>query len=150
MCNRICSKPVHCGHTCDSNKPCSQDHICTCACKIITEEALKYIIEDEKVPESVEIQEMSEKERLRQKMVQDYRAFANGGAQEQDARLHARENARIKGKRRNFTTKIAIGDLLGVGPLSIDADPVGTGSSGAREQEQGDSNWFVQQGSLLD
>ena len=93
---------------------------------------------------------MSEKERLRQKMVQDYRAFANGGAQEQDARLHARANARSKGKRRKFTTKIAIGDLLGVGPLSIDADPVGTGSSGAREQEQGDSNWFVQQGSLLD
>lgn len=141
---------MHCGHTCDSNKPCSQDHICTCVCKIIAEEASKSIIEDEEVPESVEIQEMSEKERLRQKMVQDYRAFANGGAQEQDARLHARENARIKGKRRNFTTKIAIGDLLGVGPLSIDADPVGTGSSGAREQGQGDSDRSVPQGSLLD
>lgn len=141
---------MHCGHTCDSNKPCSQDHICTCACKIIAEEAPKYIIEDEPAPEPVDIQEVSEKERLRQKMVQDYRAFANGGAQEQDARLHARANARSKGKQRKFTTKVAIWDLFGDGLLNIDAGPVGTGSSGALEQGRGDSDRSVPQGSLLD
>lgn len=125
---------------------------------MLSEEASGTATEDEPVPRPVSVQEMSEKEMLRQKMVQDYRAFANGGAQEHDARLHARATAKGKGKRKKFTAKIAIGDLLGDDPLSVDASPVSysvSGSAGAREQGLGDSHaqessQSVPQGSLLD
>lgn len=158
MCNRTCSKTMACGHACD--KPCSVNHICSCAIDQTGEVLYRATIEEERVTEPVDIQDMSEKEMQHEKMVNDYRDFANGKAQEQDERLHAHATATAKGKgkRKKFVTKISLVDLLDDDPSINDSNPVyisSSDSSGNNEQRLGHSeaqglNQSVPQGNLLD
>lgn len=118
VCNRICHKPFPCGHKCD--KPCSINHFCVCKCQLIAEAAA---VEDSPPHEPVVTKKLSEKETLRRKLINDYQAFANGGAQEHDAVLNAKLTAREKGKMKKKKSKksasgILVGDLLGEGGSS--------------------------------
>lgn len=162
MCNRTCSKTMICGHTCD--QPCSVNHVCSCAIDQAGEVLYKATIDEEQVTESVDIQDMSEKEMQHEKMVNDYRDFANGKAQEQDERLNVQATATAtsrgkgKGKRNKFVTKMSLVDLLDDDPSVNDSNPVyisSSGSSGNDAQRLEDSeaqglNQSVPQWNLLD
>lgn len=152
MCNRICSKTMACGHVCD--KPCSVTHVCSCALDETGEVTYKTLTVQEQASELVDIQEMTEKEMQHEKMVSDYRDFANGKAQEQDARLHAQATARGKGKGKKFVTKLSLVDFLADDAVDNDSNPAYFPSSGSSDR-LGDSeprgvNPSVPQGNLLD
>lgn len=66
----------------------------------------------EPIPERSVKPKISEKELLRRKLISDYHAFANGGAQEQDTILHAKASTKEQSKKQK-ARKIAVGDLLG-------------------------------------
>lgn len=122
FCNRFCDKQMRCGHTC--NKYCSDTHICVCSCKLAAEiAAAAAIMEANSIPEPaveptpqpthepVVKPKVSEKERMRRRLISEYHAYANGGAQQHDTIL---EKASTKQRSKTQKTrKVAIGDLLG-------------------------------------
>ena len=153
MCNRVCSKTMACGHVCD--KPCSVNHICSCDIDQAGEISDRAAIDEEQGTEPVDIQEMAEKEMRHEKMVNDYREFANGKAQEHDARLHAKAIAEDKGRRRKFVIRHSLVDLLDDDLSVNDSNPPVYVPSSASSDRLGDFgvpgvNQTVPQGNLLD
>lgn len=163
MCNRVCNKTLRCGHVCD--KHCSVNHICACQCKLATEAAPAMLVDEESVPDLVTTRKVPENEL---KLIKNYHAFANGGAQEQDALLRAKATPKAKSKKQKLV-RIPIGDLLGEGTSSSStenrdfshsgaawAKPQDTGVVGTRPQNDPEypsllsSQPKVPQGSLLD
>lgn len=152
MCNRSCSKTMACGHVCD--KPCSVTHVCSCAVDQTDEVTYNDHIEEDQATELVDVYDIEEKELQHKKMVSGYRDFANGKAQEQDARLRAQATAGEKEKRKKFATKLSLVEFLDDDAAGNDSNPVYVPSSGSSDRV-GDSeshgfNQSVPQGNLLD
>lgn len=122
-------------------------------------------MEEDPVPDFVKSRKVPEKEL---KLIKNYHAFANGGAQEQDALLRAKAAPKAKSKKQK-PVRIPIGDLLGESTSSSStenrdfshsrvawAKPQGTGVVATRPQDDPEypilpsSKPEVPQGSLLD
>ena len=163
MCNRVCNKTLRCGHICETL--CSVNHACACQCKSASEAAPATLVEEDPVPDFVTTRKVQEKEL---KLIKYYHAFANGGAQKQDALLRAKATPKAKSKKQK-PIRIPIGDLLGESTSSSStenrdfsrsgaawAKPQGTGVVGTRPQNDPEypslpsSKPEVPQGSLLD
>ena len=132
MCNRVCNKRLRCGHVCD--KHCSVSHTCACQCKMATEAVPATLMEEEPVPDFA--RKVPENEL---KLIKNYHAFANGGAQEQDALLRAKVTPKAKSKKQK-PIRIPMGDLLGESTSSSSTekrDFSHTGTAWARPQATG-------------
>lgn len=125
MCNRVCNRKLLCGHICD--KLCSVNHTCACQCKLASEPAPVTLVEEDPVSDFVTTRKVPENEL---KLIKNYHAFANGGAQEQDALLRAKATPKAKSKKQK-PVRIHIGDLLGKSTSSSSTENRDFSRSGA-------------------